>query len=176
MDIERIQDILPALIDALADAVVVVDRDRHVVAANRRYLETFENRRADLDGTACTETLHGAAASAQAHSRCAPCHVIETLAPQRRLRQIPDGSGALRRYEATFSPILGTDGQVSHVVEVWRDITDRSRLEVQLSHSERLASVGLLAAGAAHEINNPLASMLAGRVSTPRAFARRRRR
>jgi signal transduction histidine kinase len=51
---------------------------------------------------------------------------------------------------------------VTHVVAVWRDVTERGRLEVQLSHSERLASVGALAAGVAHEINNPLASMLAG--------------
>jgi signal transduction histidine kinase len=68
----------------------------------------------------------------------------------------------MRRYEATFSPILDADRRVTHVVEVWRDITDRSQLEVQLAHSERLASVGILAAGVAHEINNPLASMLAG--------------
>jgi len=39
---------------------------------------------------------------------------------------------------------------------------DRGELERQLSHSERLASLGILAAGVAHEINNPLASLLAG--------------
>jgi signal transduction histidine kinase len=68
----------------------------------------------------------------------------------------------MRRFEATFSPILDGSGAVAHVVEVWRDVTDRTELEVQLSHSERLASVGILAAGVAHEINNPLASMMAG--------------
>lgn len=41
-------------------------------------------------------------------------------------------------------------------------VRDRSELERQLSHSERLASLGILAAGVAHEINNPLASLLAG--------------
>jgi two-component system, NtrC family, sensor kinase len=41
-------------------------------------------------------------------------------------------------------------------------VTDRGALERQLSHSERLASLGILAAGVAHEINNPLASLLAG--------------
>src|SRR5262249_12892735 len=48
------------------------------------------------------------------------------------------------------------------VVEVWRDVSERSQLEAQLAHSERLASLGMLAAGVAHEINNPMASILAG--------------
>jgi signal transduction histidine kinase len=55
---------------------------------------------------------------------------------------------------------------------VWRDITDRSKLEAQLSHSERLASLGLLAAGVAHEINNPLAAVLAGVESLERLVGR----
>jgi hypothetical protein len=59
------------------------------------------------------------------------------------------------------------------VIEVWRDISERSQLESQLAHSERLASLGLLAAGVAHEINNPLASVLAGVESLQRWLARR---
>jgi len=149
---------LTALIDALGDAVMVVDRHRRVVAANRRYHEVFGSRRVDVTGTACTNLLH----HPDATDRCAACAVIEDRTAQRQVRGLADASGAMRRYESTFSPILAPDGTIQHVVEVWRDITDRSQLEVQLSHSERLASVGVLAAGVAHEINNPLASMLAG--------------
>ena len=162
MSVAGIRDILPALINALADAVVVVDRDRRVVATNRRYVEAFGARRADLVGTACTDALHCPQVRDSISERCVACDVLDSRAPQRRLCQVPDTTGAMRRYEATFSPILGPDGTVTHVVEVWRDVTERSQLEVQLSHSERLASVGILAAGVAHEINNPLASILAG--------------
>ena len=161
-NIAGIRDLLPVLIDALADAIMVVDRERRIVATNRRYLEAFGDRRVDLVDTACTESVHCVDARSSEHPRCDVCEVIETRTSQRRYRQLPDARGAVRRYEATFSPIPGPEGAVGHVVEVWRDITERSQLEVQLSHSERLASVGILSAGVAHEINNPLASMLAG--------------
>ncbi len=162
MDIADSRELLPALLDALADAVIVVDRDRRIVAANRLYLETFGDRNADPAGASCTEAVRCPEAPDRGHARCVACQVMDSGIAQRRLRQVPDATGVFRRFEATFSPILKPDGQASHVVEVWRDITDRSQIEVQLAHSERLASVGVLAAGVAHEINNPLASILAG--------------
>jgi hypothetical protein len=88
------------------------------------------------------------------------------------VRTVPDRSGSTRRWEGTFTPILDRGGEASHVVEVWRDITERTQLESQVSHNERLASLGILAAGVGHEINNPLASMLAGVESISRMVAR----
>lgn len=110
MDIAHIQDILPALIDALAEGVMVVDRERRVVAANRSYLEIFGNRRADLVGSACTEALHHLSETGQGQKRCAACEALETAVPLRGVRQIPNRGGVMRRYDATFSPIPGSDG------------------------------------------------------------------
>ena len=160
--IENVREILPALIDSLADAIVVVDRQRRVVAANRRYVEAFGLKRVDVAGRACTEALHCPEMRGAESEWCVACQVLEHRVPVRRITQLPDPSGALRRWEAHFDPIQDEGGNVTHIVEVWRDITDRSQLEVQLAHGERLASVGVLAAGVAHEINNPLASILAG--------------
>jgi PAS domain S-box-containing protein len=163
MDIEQVRHILPQLIDALSDAVVVVDRSQQVVAANRRYLDAFGPERAAVIGTHCRDLLHCPDAEANAGaSRCSACEVMELKRPVRRVRNMTDPSGAQRRWEATYNPVLGPDGEVSHVVEVWRDITERSDLEAQLAHSERLASLGTLAAGVAHELNNPMAAILMG--------------
>jgi PAS domain S-box-containing protein len=161
-DLEAVRDLLPGIVDALTDAVVIVDSERRVAASNRRYAEIFGTRRVDLIGSACTDERHRPEADTGSPARCAVCEVIARSAPARRLIAVHDDRGAVRRYETTFSPIPGAGTPVTHVIEVWRDITERSQLEVQLSHSERLASVGILAAGVAHEINNPLASMLAG--------------
>jgi len=172
-DLTQIQAILPQLIDGLNEAVLVVDRERKVVAANRRYLEVFGARNDLVIGRPCHESvhcpLHG---TEQNSSNCAACDVLTHHEPRRALHAFPDAHGVLRRWEVSMNPVVDSSGEVSHVVEVWRDITDRSQLEGQLAHSERLAAIGILAAGVAHEVNNPMASILAGVESLKRWLQR----
>jgi len=60
-----------------------------------------------------------------------------------------------------FVPVFGEDGRtVDRVLVMARDITERQRLEEQLYQTEKLASLGTLSAGVAHEINNPLGVIL----------------
>ncbi len=64
----------------------------------------------------------------------------------------------------TFSVRLGPvmqEGKVAAVVVVARDVTEKKQSEMQLMLADRMASVGTLAAGVAHEINNPLAAVIA---------------
>ncbi len=165
-----LQAILPRLIEALSDAVVVLDRRGRVVAANRGFREAFGKAGDTAPGRPCP--LAGACDGSPEGGACIACDMAEARAPRRLLHVLPDASGVQRRWEATLSPVLDDDGALSLVVEVWRDITDRTQLEAQLSHSERLASLGLLAAGVAHELNNPLASVLAGVESLQRLVDR----
>jgi CheY-like chemotaxis protein len=58
-------------------------------------------------------------------------------------------------------PLLGEDARPYGAVAVFRDVTGERNTQAQLMLSDRLASVGMLAAGVAHEINNPLAAVLA---------------
>ncbi|MFH0932988.1 MAG: ATP-binding protein [Nitrospirota bacterium] len=59
-----------------------------------------------------------------------------------------------------FSGLLDEYGKVSSILGIARDITERRKMEEQMYHTERLASLGTMAAGVAHEINNPLAIIL----------------
>jgi two-component system NtrC family sensor kinase len=64
-------------------------------------------------------------------------------------------------FSTHFVPIFGEDGRsVEQVLVMARDITDRQHMENQMAQTEKLASLGTLAAGVAHEINNPVGVML----------------
>ncbi|HEV2349515.1 MAG TPA: ATP-binding protein [Terriglobia bacterium] len=55
------------------------------------------------------------------------------------------------------APLLGKDDQVIGRLLIMNDLTERVNLETQLAQAEKLSSIGLLAAGVAHEVNTPLA-------------------
>jgi signal transduction histidine kinase len=74
--------------------------------------------------------------------------------------EIVTKSGDVRMATVSVSPLTDGDGNILGVLGIARDITATKKLEQQILNSEKLASVGKLAAGVAHEINNPLGGIL----------------
>ena len=72
--------------------------------------------------------------------------------------------------ELSVSPLRGSEGKELGVIGVFRDLTRVRQLEERLLRSDRLAAVGELAAGLAHEIKNPLTSLLTFSRRLTRAF------
>jgi signal transduction histidine kinase len=71
-----------------------------------------------------------------------------------------DESGSRKVFCLRSSPVRDDSGQITHRVAIVPDMTQRADMEDVLRRNERLASVGLLAAGIAHEVNNPAGSAL----------------
>jgi signal transduction histidine kinase len=69
--------------------------------------------------------------------------------------------GQVRHFQNSLAPRRDGDGRVTGVVGVNRDITEGKRMQAQLATADRMASVGVLAAGVGHEINSPLAALVA---------------
>ena len=62
--------------------------------------------------------------------------------------------------EVSVAAVAEDGNQPASLVIVVKDVTEQQQLRAQMAHSDRLASMGMLAAGVAHEINNPLSYII----------------
>jgi two-component system NtrC family sensor kinase len=140
--------------DAIPDGIIVHDDRMNVVRCNMSAADALGMHPSEVVGMSCAEAfarLFGERAAAY-HMRPGTARTTNSFE-----LQAEDG----RRYLVSVAPVSGLDpgaeGQWS--VITWSDITTLAEVQEQLARTRRLATIGQLAAGVAHEINNPLAAI-----------------
>ena len=159
-DLRSAQELMGHIVDALPVGLYVVDKDCRIVAWNRkRETGTQGIDRADAIGKSVFDVLYR---QPQDRIRSELEEVFETD-EIRHYDVESTASGERRHYRLTKVPmhVSGTD-EVTHVITVGEDITEQKRIADRISHAEKLAALGQMAAGVMHEINNPLATITAG--------------
>ncbi len=147
-ELEEARAFTELLFNSLRERIIVVDASGRVVKANR---VAELSAGAALVSHRCREVFASSARvglSRTTRGGGAAGSAVEIRA---------DGDG--RVWELETIPIPGSAGSPAVVVEVGRDVTERRNLEAQVRHQEKMASLGTLAAGFAHDMGNPLASL-----------------
>jgi PAS domain S-box-containing protein len=70
------------------------------------------------------------------------------------------GNGSTGQFSISLSPMRDEHGDINSVVVVMTDVTDAADLQAKLMHTEKMAALGQLVSGVAHEVNNPLAAIV----------------
>ena len=140
--------------DSIAEWVSIHDRDFRITRLNRSCAAAFDKHPRELVGRTCYKLIHG---TDEPVKECPHARTMKTGKPA--VGEFYDHH--INRYlEVATSPVFDERGEVVASVHITRDITERKHMEGQLLIADRLASIGELSAGIAHEINNPLTSVL----------------
>lgn len=155
VEIESQRALFQAVIDSIPFSLYAIDRDYRVVVWNRgREAGPFGRPRQSVLG----ESIFGAVGE-QARLREEFAEVFESGLP--RITEVEGSAGGPQRmFRVEKIPMrLGSADEITHVINFARDVTAQRRMERTMAQAEKLAAVGRLAAGIAHEINNPLATI-----------------
>ncbi len=138
---EKLREVL----NAMGHGMYIVDGEQIVRYQNAFVTSYYET---ECIGRKCFKAYMGS------EQPCSFCRVQATIAGKAIHQSetvLEDGNN----YELIFSPFVDVDGR-KMVIVLWCDITEKKRIEAEAMHNAHLASIGELAAGVAHEINNPI--------------------
>ncbi len=140
--------------NSITDSVSIHDKDFKIVRVNSAFAETVKMEPKELVGKTCYEVVHG---TTEPVANCPHAQTLKDKKPHRGELFEPHLGIHL---EMSTSPVFNEKGEIVAIVHITKDITERRKMEEQLILADRLASIGELSSGVAHELNNPLTSII----------------
>ncbi len=150
LEIARLKDFSENIVESLNVGVLAVDLGGMVESWNTRMEQLFSVKRQDAVGRQLRALL--------------PEELAEEIAARRDEEQITGiykqrlhHQGKFLTLNVSITPLVSKSGERIGRLLLFDDVTQRERMEEQMTQTEKLTSLGLLAAGVAHEVNTPLA-------------------
>lgn len=136
---------LNTIVSAIGAGIVMLNERGKIQWSNKKIVEMVGH---EITGMSCEDL-------------CADCSILfDTKIKDINTAIMSDLFGQKGKYfHVTNAPIKGANSEIHGYIRLIQDITDMKKMEEQIIRSEKLASIGRLAAGIAHEIGNPLTSI-----------------
>jgi len=144
------------LLESFPDLILVIDLEERYTFVSFRVRDLLGYQPEDLLGKKISETEdHSPELAALYHDVASGIRIFGSAEYGARHRD-----GSWRTMRASASQLFDADAKLGGVIVSVRDITTEKKLEQQIVQSERLAAMGAMIGGVAHELNNPLTSIL----------------
>jgi nitrogen-specific signal transduction histidine kinase len=153
LELDQKKELLQSVFDGITDMVVLLDKNLRIKMVNKAYLRKYHVAFEDVYNVPCYEAHSGN------QEVCAGC-AVSTVAEAKTAvtKEIRYAGGEL--YLVNFYPVFDDSGCLESIIRYSREITDQKKVELKIQQAEKLVAIGQLAAGVAHEINNPLGVIL----------------
>ena len=152
--VEDLKNRWMATVDAIPDPLMIVDRSYNIIKANKALASLEKTPLKNIQSKKCYQAF------ANRTQPCEGCALIPAFTEGKGFEFELDGTRKNKFHEVTAQPIYTAESEIEGVVTIYRDRTEAKSLRSQLLQKEKLASIGLLAGGVAHELNNPLGGIM----------------